>query len=423
MECITSWLREIPVSEIVKSPLLGTITDALSSDGSFEAAVECLCAIFKETRDVDDNIDAIRTLFPRVAGLRSKIAEAAEGTDLDTFKGFTRIFAEAGEAWVVLIARMPEQFRPLVESVLECAARDKDREAISLTFNFWYELKLYLVLEKYIEARVQFVDVFSQLVDIMIKHLEFPVPQGPDEADLFDGDREQEEKFREFRHQMGDVLKDCCEVIGVTECLGKSFELIQRWVTTYAPQASDNKVPHWQELEAPLFSMRAMGRMVDKEENIILPQLMPLIVLIPDHEKVRFAAIMVLGRYTEWTSEHPDFLEPQLNYIIAAFNNKSKDVVRAAAMALKFFCVDCKTLLVGHATQLETFYESILDKLPPASQEEVTEGVASVVSVQPIDRLYETLKLYCDPIVRKLMAKANAAHDEKGKLAVAGMKT
>ncbi|KAH0559558.1 hypothetical protein GP486_003923 [Trichoglossum hirsutum] len=419
MECITSWLREIPVSEIVKSPLLGTIVDALSSDSSFEAAVECLCAIFKETRDVDDNIDVIRTLFLRVTSLRSKIAETAEGGDPDTFKGFARLFAEAGEAWVILIARMPTQFRPLVESVLECAARDKDKEAISLTFNFWYELKLYLVLEKYIEARVQLVDVFSRLVDIMIKHLEFPVPHGPDEGDLFDGDREQEEKFREFRHQMGDVLKDCCEVIGVTECLSKSFELIQRWVTTYAPQASDNKVPHWQELEAPLFSMRAMGRMVDKEENIILPQLMPLIVLIPDHEKVRFAAIMVLGRYTEWTSEHPDFLEPQLNYIIAAFNNKSKDVVRAAAMALKFFCVDCKTLLVGHAAQLETFYESILDKLPPASQEEVTEGVASVVSVQPIDRLYETLKLYCDPIVRKLMAKANAAHDEKGKLAVA----
>ena len=177
---------------------------------------------------------------------------------------------------------------------------------------------------------------------------------------------------------MGDVLKDCCEVIGVTECLGKSFELIQRWVKTYAPQASDNEVPHWQELEAPLFSMRAMGRMVDKEENIILPQLMPLIVLIPDHEKVRFAAIMVLGRYTEWTSEHPDFLEPQLNYIIAAFDNKSKDVVRAAAMALKFFCVDCKTLLVGHAAQLETFYESILDKLPPASQEEASVGFYSL---------------------------------------------
>ena len=168
MECITSWLREIPVSEVVKSPLLSTIINALSSDGSFEAAVECLCAIFKETRDVDENIDVIRTLFPRVTGLRSKIAEAAEEADPDTFKGVTRIFAEAGEAWVVLIARMPQQFRPLVESVLECAARDKDREAIALTFNFWYELKLYLVLEKYIEARVQFVDVFSQLVDIMI---------------------------------------------------------------------------------------------------------------------------------------------------------------------------------------------------------------------------------------------------------------
>ncbi len=384
--------------------------------------MECICTIFKDTRDVDESVSTIQKLYPRIVALKPKIAEAAETEDLETYKGFTRVFAEAGEAWVVLIARMPGEFRSLVEAVLECCARDWDRDAVSLTFNFWYELKQYITLEKYIQARMEFADVFSRLVDIMIEHLAFPTGAA-DGTDLFDGDKEQEEKFREFRHSMGDVLKDCCAVIGVTECLGKSYNLIQQWVTTYGSQATSSNVPHWQELEAPLFSMRAMGRMVSPEEGIILPQVIPLIVQIPNQERIRFQAIMALGRYTEWTAQHPEFLQPQLNYIISGFQHDSKEVLRAAALAFKFFGTDCRKLLRDNVTQLHDFYESVLDSLPPASQEELTEGVAAVLSVQPLDKIYDMFKLYCDPLIRRLMSLADNAQDEKGKLALAGMQS
>ena len=355
--------------------------------------------------------------------LRPKIRKAVESDDQDTFKGLTRIFAEAGEHWVVMVARLPNEFRGLVEAILECCARDTDRDAIASTFLFWYELKQMITLDKYKLARNRFADIFAKLVDIMIKHLEFPRPEGPDEKDLFDGDREQEEKFREFRHQMGDVLKDCCDVITVTECLGKAFSQIQQWVSTYGSEATDTKVPHWQELEAPLFSMRAMGRMVSPEENVVLRQVIPLIVQIPNHEKLRFQAIMALGRYTDWTAQHPEFLQQQLNFVIAGFKHQSKEVVKAAALAFRFFGTDCRRLLTDHVTQLHGFYESVLDELPPASQEEVTEGVACVVSAQPLDKIYPMFKAYCDPIIKRMMSRANeakSAKDEAARLAVAG---
>jgi transportin-3 len=421
LECITSWLREVPVSDVVDSPLLDVIINDLSYDTTFDAAVECLCAIFKESREVDEYMGAIQKLYPRLVSLKPRIAQAAEAEDSDTYRGLTRLFAEAGEAWVVLIARMPREFRALVECVLECAEKDWSREAISLTFNFWYEMKIYLVLEKYIEARMQYVDLFTKLVDVMVRHLEFPTPESDSEEDLFDGDREQEERFRENRHAMGDVLKDCCEVIGTSLCLGKSFKMIQDWIAKYGQQVTDSKVPHWQSLEAPLFSLRAMGRVVDKEENVVLPQLVPLLIQVPNHPRVRFTAIMTLGRYTEWTSEHPEFLEPQLNFIISSFDSASKDIMTAATLALKFFCQDCRDLLRDHVVQLQKFYDTILDSLPHQSQEEITEGVANIVGVQPADKAYDLLKLYCDPLVKRLMSKANEAHDDRGKLRVAGM--
>ncbi|KAL7628104.1 Nuclear import receptor [Parahypoxylon ruwenzoriense] len=418
-ECITSWLREIPVNEIVKSPLLSIIFNALGSDSSFQAAAECISTMVKETREIDDNIETIQILLPRIIALRQKIQKMVEEEDIESYKSLTKLFADAGAAWAVAIAREPSHFRPLVEAVLDCAAKDKERDVIEYTFDFWYDLKQYLVLEKYIRARVELLDIYAKLVDILLEHLEYPEPESGNEKDLFDGDREAEEKFREFRHLMGDTLKDCCEIMGVPECLSKVLDAIKLWMQKYASMANGASVPHWQKLEAPLFSMRAMGRMVEKDENSILPQLMPLLVQMPAHEKLRFATIMVLGRYTEWTAAHPEFLSPQFNYIVSSFETDSKEIIRAAAMAVKYFCTDCKHLLSEQVVQLQQFYDQILDKLPELSQEEITEGVASVVSVQPKGEIYKLLKLFCDPLVQRLMSKANNATDNEGKLAVA----
>ncbi|KAI1327471.1 exportin 1-like protein [Xylariaceae sp. FL0255] len=418
-ECITSWLREVPVSEIVNSPLLNVIFTAMDNDSSLQAAAECITTIVRETREVDENIEIIQVLLPRVLALRPKIQKFVEEEDAESYKFLTRVLAEAGLSWVVAIAREPSHFRPLVEAILECAARDKDRDVIDNTFEFWYELKQYIVIDKYMQARLELVDVYSKLVDILLTHLQFPEVGSGNEKDLFDGDREAEEKFREFRHQMGDTLKDSCEVMGVTECLTKVLNAIQIWMQKYANLANGVIVPHWQKLEAPLFAMRAMGRMVDKDESIVLPQLMPLLVQMPSHEKLRFATIMVLGRYTEWTAEHPEFLTPQFSYIVSSFESDSKEILQAASMAIKYFCTDCKRLLSDQVFQLQRFYEQVLDKVPTVSREEITEGAAAVVSVQPKSEIYKLLNLFCEPLIQRLMVKANNATDHDGKLAVA----
>lgn len=420
MECITSWLREVPVANVVNSPLRDIIFNGITNDECSQEASECLCTMLRETGDVDESQEIIEGLFPRVIALKSQIGKAVDEEDTDALKALTKVFSTAAESWVVGIARQPTHFRPLVDAVLECALRDKERDVIEHTFNFWYELKQYLVLERYIQSRVELVDVYSKVVDILLKHLEYPRPDSGNETDLFDGDREQEEKFREFRHQMGDTLKDSCEVMGVTDCLTKVLHAIQIWTQQYASHVTDTVVPHWQELEAPLFAMRALGRMVDTEENIVLPQLMPLLVQIPSHEKLRFATIMVLGRYTEWTAAHPEYLEAQFNYIVTSFQSDSKEIIRAAALAIKFFCTDCKHLLSGQVLQLQEFYNQVLDKLPDLSKEEITEGVSNVVAVQPAEDTYRLLKTYCDPLVHRLMTKANNATDEESKLALAG---
>lgn len=419
-DCISSWLREVPVSVVVTSPLMNAVMHGIADEKSLLAAADCLSVICLETKDVDDNLETIQTLLPRILELRPRIQALVDEEDTEAFKAITKVFASAGESWVLAIAREVRYFRPLVDCLLECCARDKEKDVLQYTFGFWYELKQYLTLEHYIEARMQMVEVFSQLVDILLKQLEYPPSDDPNDLDLFDGDREQEEKFREFRHHMGDTLKDACEVMGVSACLSKVHDAIKLWQEEYGSQATLTSVPHWQSLEAPLFAMRAMGRMVEKSDSDVLPQIFPLLVQIPiSNEKLRFAAIMVFGRYTEWTAVHPEFLEAQFQYIVSSFQTNSQEILRAAAQSFKYFCVDCKNLLGSQVVELQGFYDQILDKLPDPSKEEITEGVANVVGVQKTDDLYKLLKLYCDPLVARLMHKANNATDDKSKVDLA----
>jgi transportin-3 len=163
-----------------------------------------------------------------------------------------------------------------------------------------------------------------------------------------------------------------------------------------------------------------MGKVVSLEENTILPQVIPLIVSIPNHEKLKFQAIMILGRYTEWTAEHPQTIESQLNYVISGFQHQSQEVVQAAAMAIKFLGNDCAKILAPQVTQLHNFYEAVFDSLSLTNQKEVTDGVASVVGAQPLDKVYSTMKLFCDPLLTRLIATANKAQDQDGHKAVAG---
>ena len=70
--------------------------------------------------------------------------------------------------------------------------------------------------------------------------------------------------------------------------------------------------------------------------------------------------------------------------------------------------------MVGNIDQLHSFYESISPKLENAPLEEVTLAVASVLAALPSAKIYETLQVFCQPIIQRLMQLAEAAKEEKG---------
>lgn len=411
LDTLNSWIKECPIESVLQIDSFTTlIFYSLTVDETFDKSIECLVTILRETRDIE-NTELINALFKQLLQLNSFMQQNPDKlSDPEVVNGLTRLYVEGGESWHVLIAKNPTHFKPLVQILVDCCKYDEDLDVVKYTFYFWFLLKQLIVLPRYNHAKVEFTELYCDLVTVIIKHLTYPISQ---DDNLFDGDKEQEDKFKEFRYEMGDVLKDCCAVIGAPKALNIPFQQIQNILNS-------NQSNHWQHLEAPLFSMRAMAKEVSPKEKTILPTIMNFLIQLPEHPKIRYSATLVLGRYTRWTSKNPEFLEAQLNYIIKGFevvNSNptdalgNKDIVVSSSHALMYICQDCSSLLVNYLEQLYLLYGQIKDQLDIESTFELVDGLAHVIKQVPVENIYQTTEMFLTPtldVIKKLINEPNS---------------
>jgi transportin-3 len=171
--------------------------------------------------------------------------------------------------------------------------------------------------------------------------------------------------------------------------------------------------PSWQEIEAPLFSMRSMGAEVDNDDEEVLPHIMEMLPRLPDHPRIRYAAILVISRYTQWINRHPSNLAFQLQYVSAGFEVADESVSAAAAQAMKFMCQDCHQHLVPFLPQLHTFVGSVGDRLEQADMVEVMEAIGYVVSSMPAEDGARALQQLTQPLLERV--QVIAAEENPGK--------
>jgi transportin-3 len=323
--CLSSWLiaGELSVSDLTSTPLFDSVFETLESDELFDTAVEVICEIIHETQEIDDNMPSIQLIVPRVIALKPLLAKYQD--DPDRIKGYAKIFAEAGETYRLLLLQHTETFFPLVDAIGQCSAYH-DLDIVPITFPFW--MRLAQSIGKKSSISPMFTSAYEALMNVIIRHLHFPA----DESSLTG---QEAEDFRSFRHVMGDTLKDCCYVLGTEKCLMNAYQIITAALARGQGTA-------WQEIEAPLFALRSMGAEVDIKDNSAVPKIMDLIPSLPAHPKVRYAALLIISRYTEWVNQHPTYIQFQLQYISSGFNETDPEVSAAAGQALKYMCQDCK---------------------------------------------------------------------------------
>ncbi|KAI0307897.1 armadillo-type protein [Multifurca ochricompacta] len=388
--CLRSWLTagEMAATDVAESPIFELCFQALASDQLFESATNAICDLIHETQEIDENMPVIERVVPKIIALKAVFATAED--DPEKTRGYARIFSEAGETYRLLILQHTETFFPIVEAIGQCSAYH-DLDIVPITFPFWMRLAQSIGKKASLSPLLR--DAYKSLVSVMIKHLHFP----SDSATLTG---QELDDFRSFRHVMGDTLKDCCYVLGAEQCLLETLQLVQ------AALAQGPDTP-WQNIEAPLFAMRSMGAEVNTKDDHAVPIIMQLIPTLPTHTRVRYAALLIISRYTEWINAHPDHIRPSLQYISAGFEDTDQDVIGAAGQALKYLCQDCKQHLVPFLSDLHTFTVNIGTKLVQEDKVVVYEAIAHVISAMPMEQAAQSLKTFASSILAAVFTVAS----------------
>lgn len=392
---MNQWLRsgDVLARHVVPTPLFPAAFEALSSDQLFESAVDVIVGLIHETQEVEENGDSIQAIIPRVIALRSELDKHQD--DADRIRGYTRIFAEAGESYYNLISRHPADLLPLVEAAAACASYP-DLDIVPITFEFWYLLSGALGRQTSDPSHQPIIAIYQTLQSTIIKHLHFP----PDNESQTPAERDE---FRAFRHRMGDTLKDCCYVLGAPACLRKSYDMVV--------EAMQRPNPPWQEIEAPLFSMRSMGAEVDPDDDEVLPRIMDVLPSLPGHPRIQYASILVISRYTAWVDRHPSYIESHLNFISQGFQTGDHDVSAASAQAMKYICQDCSQHLQPFLPQLHQFTASAGAHLSQADLTEIWEALGYVILGMPADQAAPMLRQFVQPVFEQIQAVATAPGD------------
>ena len=228
-----------------------------------------------------------------------------------------------------LIASNFTSFCVFLEGLLICTAVD-DLDTVRLTANAWFRITEHIHQNNNAQTKAQFFQVYRPLTDILVKHMQYPL----DYSSMTAQDRDE---FRDNRHEIGDILKDCVRVLGDEAALEAPYLVLKKF---YGLDAGVNSKVVWQEVEAPLFSLRVMCREISQNESKYIPEIMSMLPKLPSHPKVKYAAILVIGRFAPWTNMHPEMRTHQLDFVCTGVQSE-KDTTIAASHAFRDLCKYC----------------------------------------------------------------------------------
>ncbi|ORY39415.1 ARM repeat-containing protein [Rhizoclosmatium globosum] len=433
LECLRSWLiaGDVSLDKIAGTNIVPRCfsfitvptSDALD-DAVFETAVDVLVEIIRSSgkklsagRDNATTIPLVESIYNGLMSLAPSLNSVISRQEEEEtrVREFCRLFVYAGESYMSHILSSPESWTPIAEAILVCTAI-KDLEIVGITFHFWIVLAEEITAktesgETVLQPKYQssFLDIYRRLNAVMIRHLHYP----SDSSSTWTA--KERDEFRDFRHNMGDVLKHCVYVLGQQEALATPYTILQSFQLAGAPGGTLDPATPWQQIEAPLFALRTIGRNISDNESTVLPVIMGMLPQLPNHPKIKYAAILVIGRYASWTKLHPEFLSYQMTFIAKGF--EENEAIGAASQSLRYLCDECGDQLVGYLSQLHPFYMSIGNVLNSTDKADVIAGLANVIKHVPVEStgdmpdMLKVLEMFCLPIAQRL--------HEIGKMAVA----
>uniref|UniRef100_A0A4Y0BRW8 Transportin-3 n=1 Tax=Anopheles funestus TaxID=62324 RepID=A0A4Y0BRW8_ANOFN len=343
LKCFTSWVQinAFKLPEISDSMIIVYCFQLLSSGTTspdlHESATDCLCSLLTcmELNNTRGGLDD--KLFSGIMCLEEAYNMSVAQEDLDKSMNLCRLFTvlvESNLTWMVALSYddTPHYSVKSLDLVLNCVGH-YDYEVAEITFNMWYRLSEDLYHRNNYKLSAHFKPYVERLIAALYKHSQLD----PDH----DGLVEEGGSFKDFRFKVSEIIKDVIFIVSSVSCFKQMFVILQ----------SSNV--SWESSEAALFIMQNVARNILPEESEVVPKVVEAILNLPEncHIAIRYTSISILGELCDWIDSNPETLQPVLNFLLFALQQKN-GLATAAANSLQLICSSCKKHMLGHISGL-----------------------------------------------------------------------
>ena len=181
----------------------------------------------------------------------------------------------------------------LGSSVFDCilnASNAGDYKTIEMSFRIWEAMTNYLKQNLGNNLPRHLEPILQRLVMVLLEKLKYA-------ENALNWNSQKRDDFREFRHVIGDCLKDCCELLGVDVVLG-----------LLSQPSSENT---WPSLEARLTALRLVASMIDDTKPY--PELLSIFSHLSSFWStatsqrlylLEYAIVLAISSYAPWIHLH-----------------------------------------------------------------------------------------------------------------------
>ncbi|XP_053679296.1 transportin-3 [Anopheles nili] len=422
LKCFTSWVQinAFKLPEICDSMIIVYCFQLLSSAGTspdlHESATDCLCSLLlcMELNNSRGGLD--EKLFGGIMCLEEAYNMSVAQEDLDKSMNLCRLFTVLVESNLTRMVALSDGENPhysvkSLDLVLNCVGH-YDYEVAEITFNMWYRLSEDLYQRDNYLLNSHFKPYVERLVAALYKHSQL-------DAD-HDGLVEEGGSFKDFRFKVSEIIKDVVFIISSISCFKQMFMILQ------SPNVT------WESSESALFIMQNVARNILPEimelgereiptsrfnqlceESEVVPKVVEAILNLPEncHIAIRYTSINILGELCDWIDSNPETLQPVLNFLLCALQQKN-GLATAAANSLQSICSTCKKHMLGHISGLMEIARC-LDSFDIQTDSAIglLKGISTIIGRLPAAQLTPAMQELCSFQVEALSRLTNGDDD------------
>ncbi|OQR81942.1 hypothetical protein THRCLA_11269 [Thraustotheca clavata] len=440
LRCLAEWINAMEERNpelVVPNPLVHAAIQLLPQgidDASelFDAAVDVVIEIIRAFPSTERDLKVIQWLLPQLMALKPVFAEAVVYENTDCCLGLTRVFTEMAETYLaLLLGDNPMNQVAVVDTLLECMAYpDADSTWLSrsgnirftsvvvaeITMPFWFAFCDALIQTRDVPTKTRLLETFrlslARLSQICMQNIKFR-----------DGFKElpsdKKADFKEFRADLGDILRDCCHLLGAEIVL-------QHCVIGLSSifQSQESPDSQWEAIEAHLYCFRSIARKVEMQiqaqpnfDQTPLHNIFSYLPQFPDHPSIRYTSCLIISRYAEWlNTSGTTYLPLMLQFIDCTVQQciKRKDyhdwqVATAVSAALRSLCIECwKHVgrdLIDYYVRLQA-----TEALEVEDQVILLEGICKAISKEEQQLLVPAMQTLAAPIAQRMTEILSSEH-------------